>query len=420
MFKEKLKKIIPEFFLDYYHFLLAFSAALFYWFPSRKLKVIGVTGTNGKSTTISLLFDVLKQAGLKTAYFSSVKSIVGERETTNNLRMTMPGPFRLQRFLKKAAAEKHQYAIIEVTSEGIKQHRHRFIDFYAAIFTNLSPEHIEAHQGFANYRSAKLELFKAAKEKHIINIDDENSSYFWNIPAKEKIGYSLIGKSDKPLVLMAERIDSIDKGIAFKVKGMVFSVKLLGDFNIYNCLAAIAFAFSEGVSLEICRQALVKSTFVPGRMEEIISQPFQIVIDYAFTPNALEKVYQTLKKDGAGLICVLGSCGGGRDKWKRPVLGKLAAQYCRRVIVTNEDPYDEDPEEIIDQVLAGTDNKGEKMTDRREAINLALRSAKPGETVVITGKGCEPSICLAGGKRIDWSDKATATEEFEKLTGTKV
>jgi UDP-N-acetylmuramoyl-L-alanyl-D-glutamate--2,6-diaminopimelate ligase len=176
---------------------------------------------------------------------------------------------------------------------------------------------------------------------------------------------------------------------------------------------------------------LEKIDLIPGRMEEVISQPFKVFIDYAFTPNALEKVYQTLtpqlfNSSTNKLICVLGACGGGRDKWKRPVLGKIAAKYCHQIIVTNEDPYDEDPKEIIQQVAQGAleevglnSKKVYQILDRREAIRKSLELAKPGDLVIITGKGSEPWICLARGKKIPWNEKKIILEEFEKIKKPK-
>ena len=176
---------------------------------------------------------------------------------------------------------------------------------------------------------------------------------------------------------------------------------------------------SQGVNLEICKKVLEAVGSIPGRMEEVISQPFKVFVDYAFTPNALEKVYQTIrskvKSQKSKVICVLGACGGGRDKWKRPVLGEIAAKYCDEVIVTNEDPYDENPMEIIEQIAKGTEDKAKKILDRREAIIKSLELAKPNDVVVITGKGCEPWICVAGGKKIPWDDREVVKEEFKKL-----
>jgi len=398
--KEIIKKFTPSFLLSWYHFILAFLGTLFYRFPSQKIKVIGITGTNGKTTTSEMISKILTEAGYKTASLSSIKFKVGEKERQNNLKMTMPGRFKIQKFLREAVDSGCRYAVLEVTSEGIKQHRHRFINFDMAVFTNLAPEHIEAHGGFENYKKAKGKLFQAAKNIHIINIDDENAEYFLRFPARRKHTYGL------------------EKG-DINTKNTQFKLKLIGDFNIYNALAAICAGLSQGISLDSCKKALEKIEGIPGRMEEIISEPFKIFVDYAFTPNALEKVYQTLttnyKLPANRLICVLGACGGGRDKWKRPVLGEIAAKYCDEIIVTNEDPYDENPMEIIEQVADGAGGKAKKILDRREAIRESLKLAKAGDMIVITGKGCEPWICASKGKKVPWDDREIVKEEFKKL-----
>jgi len=173
---------------------------------------------------------------------------------------------------------------------------------------------------------------------------------------------------------------------------------------------------SQGIDLEICKKVLEKVEEIPGRMEEVISEPFKVFVDYAFTPDALEKVYQTLKPQNGKMIAVLGACGGGRDKWKRPVLGEIAGKYCDEVIITNEDPYDENPMEIINQVANGCHGKAKKILDRREAITTALKITSPGDIVIITGKGCEPWICVARGQKIPWDDREVVREEFKKLT----
>jgi len=394
--KEILKKFIPPFLLGLYHFLLAFLGAVLYRFPSRKLKIIGVTGTNGKTTVVNLTTKILEEAGYKIASLSSIKFKIGNQEWPNTLKMTMPGRLKLQRFLRQALNTGCRYAVLEITSEGIKQHRHQFIDFDIAVFTNLTPEHIEAHGSFEEYRQAKGKLFQATKGTHIINLDDENAEYFLQFPANKKYTYGL-NKGD------------------INTKNTQFKLRLIGDFNIYNALAAICVGLSQGINLETCKKALEKVRGIPGRMEEVISKPFKVFVDYAFTPNALEKVYRTLKPGDRKMICVLGACGGGRDKWKRPELGELAAKYCDGVIVTNEDPYDENPMEIIEQVVKGTNGKAKKILDRREAIKEALELAQTGDTVVITGKGCEPWICVAGGKKIPWDDREVVKEEFKKL-----
>jgi UDP-N-acetylmuramoyl-L-alanyl-D-glutamate--2,6-diaminopimelate ligase len=402
--KELIKRFIPSFLIDRYHILPAFLGAFLYRFPSKKLKVIGVTGTNGKSTTVQLITKILEEAGFKTASLSSIQFKIKDKKWPNTLRMTMPGRFQIQKFLRKTVNSDCQYAVLEVTSEGIKQYRQAFIDFEVAVFTNLAPEHIEAHGSFENYKKAKGKLFQATKGIHVINLDDENADYFLQFPANKKYTYGL------------------NQG-SVNIQNTQFKLKLLGEFNILNSLAAISVGLSQGISLEVCQKALEKVEGIPGRMELVISKPFKVIVDYAITPNALEKVYQIMKKsfNPRKMICVFGACGGGRDKWKRPVLGELAAKYCDEIIMTNEDPYDEDPYQILSMIKSGisksqfpTSNFYE-ILDRRRAINKALSLARTGDTVIITGKGSEPSICLAGGKRIPWDDRKVVKEEFKKL-----
>ena len=413
--KDLIKNFIPEPVLSLYHFILAFLGVMIYRFPSRQLKVIGVTGTNGKTTTAEMISKILEEAGYRTAVMNSIRFKIGDEEEPNMLKMTMPGRFQIQKFLRQAVASGCQYAILEVTSEGIKQHRHRFINFGTAVFTNLTPEHIEAHGSFENYQAAKGKLFQATKNIHIINIDDENANYFLQFPAAKKLTYGLT-KGD------------------VNTQNTQFKLNLIGEFNIYNALAAICAGLSQGIDLGTCQRAIEKVEGIPGRMEEVISQPFKVFVDYAFTPNALQKVYETLSGKSkiqipnSKMICVLGACGGGRDKWKRPVLGEIAAKYCDEVIVTNEDPYDENPLDIIEQVAKGAEsisvnqrrNQREsavyKILDRREAIRKSLELAKAGDIVVITGKGCEPWICVAGGKKIPWDDREVAREEIKRLS----
>ncbi|XOB41224.1 MAG: UDP-N-acetylmuramoyl-L-alanyl-D-glutamate--2,6-diaminopimelate ligase [Candidatus Nealsonbacteria bacterium] len=415
--KQIIKKLIPYFLLDWYHFLLAFLGAVLYGFPSKKLKVIGVTGTNGKSTVIEMISSILEQAGFKIAALSSIKFKIADKEEINMLKMTMPGRFTLQKLLKRAVNSKCQYAVIEVTSEGIKQHRHRFIDFSLAVFTNLSPEHIEAHGSFEKYRQAKEELFKITKDVHVLNTDDKNVNHFLKYKADKKYGYGLTANKNIDHQLIATNYEANPNSTIFKVNNIDFKLNLIGKFNVYNALAAICVGLSEDISLETCKKALEKIKYIPGRMEIVVASPFKVIVDYAFTPNALEKVYSSIKNNfnSPKMICVLGAAGGGRDKWKRPVLGKIAAKYCQHIIITNEDPYDENPKDIIDQVAQGAENKAEKIMDREKAINSALKKAKTNDVVIITGKGCEPWICIEKGKKIPWDDKKIVKQEFEKL-----
>ncbi len=411
--KTVIKKITPHFLLDFYYWLWVFLGAFASGFAGKSggMKIIGITGTSGKSTTNDFVTRILEeapsagsgQAKNKVASISTIRFKVGEKEWENKYKMTMPGRFVIQKFLKQAKQAGCNFVVLEVTSEGIKQFRHKFINFDVAVFTNLTPEHIESHGGFENYRKEKLKLFKATKNIHIINGDDKNSKYFLDVPAAKKISFSL---ND------AKNI-STDGGLKFDFKGTQFNLNLLGEFNIYNALAAICVAQHYGISLDVCKKAFEKTKAIPGRMEIVNKNPL-VVVDYAHTPAQLEEVYKSFGKKS--LVCVLGSCGGGRDKWKRPVLGKLAQQYCKEIIITNEDPYDEDPLEIMEQVANGAEGHDHHIViDRKEAIKKAVELAEPNDAVVITGKGCEPWMCVADGKKNPWDDRQIARDELAKL-----
>ena len=329
-----------------YHLFLAYSAAVVYGFPSHKLRVIGVTGTNGKSTVVHLITSILEEAGEKTASVSSLRFRVNGKEQKNTLKMTMPGRFKMQKFLRNALRSGCKYAVLEVTSEGIKQFRHIGIDFYIAVLTNVTPEHIESHGNFGKYRAAKAELFKKAKV-HILNGEDPSIEYFLKIPAHKHIVYS---KKDLPAD---------------------FKLKLPGDFNIENAVAAYHAGKVLGIERDAIKRALGKIEFVSGRVEFLQTTPHSVVVDDAHTPDALRKIYETLrppagktlgvfvdstpsvKEAGGKLICILGAAGGGRDKWKRPEMGRIAAGFCDEIILTNEDPYDEDPATILNEIEAG-------------------------------------------------------------------
>ncbi len=397
--KDLIKKLIPSFILKFYHFALALIGAVIFGFPGKdkNIRIVGITGTSGKSTTSDLVTKILEEAGNKVASISTIRFKIAEKEWENKHKMTMPGRFVIQKFLSQAKKAGCNFVVLEVTSQGILQHRHKFINFDAAVFTNLSPEHIESHGGFENYRNEKLKLFKATKNIHIVNIDDENAKYFLDIPANKKITY---GKNTGD----------------FHLQNTSFDLPLVGEFNKYNALAAICVGQAYGVNLDICKKALEKAKAISGRMEIIQKEPFKVVVDYAHTPDQLESVYKSFANKN--LVCVLGSCGGGRDKWKRPILGEIANKYCKEIIITNEDPYEEDPLSIMKEIESalshnGANPKHHMVLDRKEAIKKAIKSAEPGDVVIITGKGSEPWMCVANGKKIPWDDREIAKKELQ-------
>jgi len=384
------------------------------------MTVIGVTGTKGKSTVIEFCHQIFQEAGYKVASLSSIRFKINNKETPNLLKMTMPGRFKIQKFFKQAALSGCKYMILEVTSEGILQHRHKFINFDTAVFTNLSPEHIERHGSFKNYQLAKGNFFKVVKKTHIVNLDDEKASFFLQFPSVNKWGYSekISNRFLNPnfRTIHADNIETSEGRSVFSVNNTKIKLNLYGKFNILNALAAICVGLSEDIDLEVSKKALEKVKEIKGRMEIIMEKPFRVIVDYAHTPDALQKVYESFYGKSR-IICVLGSAGGGRDKWKRPKMGEIAAKYCDEIIITNEDPYDEEPIEIINQVASGAKERAKKILDRRDAIGEALKSAKSGDTVVITGKGCESWMCISHGKKIPWDEKKIVREEFQKIKG---
>lgn len=398
-----IKALIPEFMLDFfrpaYHWLLSLSGAIYYGFPSKSLKIIAVTGTKGKSSVVYMITKIFEDAGEAVAMVGSLGFKIKDKTWPNTLKMTMPGRFKLQKFLYEAKKAGVKYVIMEVTSEGIAQYRLTGIDIDCAVMTNLRPEHIESHGSFFEYLQAKQRLFQKTKNIHILNSDDAFFNDFVTFQARKKMSYGLSTAicNDSPQL----------------------NLKLLGDFNVSNALAALAVADVYGADLTRARFSLESIATIPGRMELIESkQGFKVVVDYAHTPDSLEAVYRNLKfmtqQSDSKLICVLGSAGGGRDTWKRPVFGKLADNYCDEIILTNEDPYDEDPESITNAIARGFSEKRQQhhavILDRKQAIEQAIKSAMPHDVVIITGKGSEISMALAHGKQISWSDKKIVEE----------
>ncbi len=424
---ELLKKIIPKsvfhFFQPAYHYALAFVGALLYRFPSRKLLVVGVTGTKGKSTTTEILYSIFKASGKKVAVQNTIHFVVDDKEKRNLFKMSMPGRFFMQKFLRDAVEAQCEVAILELTSEGAKQFRHKFIDLDALIFTNLAPEHIESHGSYENYVKAKLSIAKELenspkpKPALVANTDDKEAPKFLALKIQTKIPYSLSN---------AININSDEKGSSFQIGKVVIHSKLPGIFNVSNMLGAIACAKHFGVSEEVSKKGIESMNFVRGRMEKIeAGQDFDVVVDYAHTPDSLRAVYETYKHHQT--ICVLGNTGGGRDTWKRPEMGKIADEYCDNIILTNEDPYDEDPRKILEEMKVGIKNKPvEIIMDRREAINKAINTAKElkkenkNVAVLITGKGTDPYIMEANNQKTPWDDATVVREELEKIIYARV
>jgi UDP-N-acetylmuramoyl-L-alanyl-D-glutamate--2,6-diaminopimelate ligase len=401
--------------LSLYHLALAYLGALLYGFPASKLVVIGVTGTKGKSSTTEMIAAILDEAGYKTALLNSIRIKVGDDSKPNTMRMSMPGRMYIQRFLARAVKAECSVVVLEMTSEGARQFRHRGIALNALVFTNLAPEHIESHGSYEAYADAKfslgLSLVKSSKRPRIMiaNADDAQGARYLALPVEIPIGFAL--KNFAPY-------ESNDRSGYFTLDQTRIAVQLPGDFSLQNALAASLVTRTIGVPVSTIATALGKLTSIAGRAERIeAGQDYTVIVDYAHTPDSLEALYKAFPMRK---VCVLGSTGGGRDTWKRPVMGGIADTYCDHVILTNEDPYDEDPRSIVVALSGGMKRKPEVIMDRRAAIRKALSLAQTGDAVLITGKGTDPNIAGPNGTKEPWSDAAVAREEIVKLSQASV
>jgi UDP-N-acetylmuramoyl-L-alanyl-D-glutamate--2,6-diaminopimelate ligase len=416
-----IKKILPKrvflFFQPYYHLLLSYLGAIQYQHPSREIIVIGVTGTKGKSSTTEIIGHLLRASGKKVATLSTIQFSIDGKEEPNLFKMTMPGRFFVQQFLRKAVATGCTHAVIEMTSEGAKQYRHRFIDIDALVFTNLTPEHIESHGSFEKYKRAKLSIAAAVatspkRPRYIVaNIDDPHGQDFLQFSVEHQLPYSL-----KDLTLYSLHKDSF----SIVIEGMTIRVPLIGLFNVYNVLAAITLTRALGISLETIQTALRELPSLRGRVEQFMSpaeatKQIVVVVDYAHTPDSLTKLYEAFPQKQK--VCVLGNTGGGRDTWKRPEMGAIAEQFCDHIILTNEDPYDEDPEKIVAAMRNGMSNNAavEIIMDRRAAIQHAITIAPNGSYVLISGKGTDPYIMGPHGTKTPWSDAKEVKQALAAL-----
>ncbi|MFA6131713.1 MAG: UDP-N-acetylmuramoyl-L-alanyl-D-glutamate--2,6-diaminopimelate ligase [Patescibacteria group bacterium] len=425
--KKTVRKLVPTPLLSLYHWSLAKLAAVAFGFPSNKLIVIGITGTSGKSTTVQFLGQMLEATGKKVGWASTVSFKVGDKEWTNDKKMTMLGRFQTQKLLKQMVAAGCEYAIVETSSQGVAQFRHVGINFDVAVLTNLWPEHVEAHGGFENYKKAKGKFFefvaktpekklngKVIHKAFVVNIDNEFAPYFLSLAKGNLFEFNVD----------TEEVKSSAEGSAFNWEDKPAFIKPIGLPNVYNAVCAATIMKALGFSVQEIIEVVSKVKAVPGRLETINEgQNFSVIVDYAFEPKALAALYETVRLlPHQKIINVLGSTGGGRDVARRPLLGKLAGEKADIVIVTNEDPYDDDPQEIIDQVAAGALEAGKhegenlfRILDRAEAFKKAVGLAETGDLVLITGKGSEPVMAVANEKTIPWDDREAARDALKRL-----
>jgi len=403
---------------NFIHLLRAVLANIYWRFPSQKLTVIGVTGTDGKTTTVHLIHHILKTAGKKADLISTVSA--------PGLHTTTPNPWILQKLLAQMVDRGVKYVVLEATSHGLDQHRLWGVKFYAGVITNVTHEHLDYHKTYENYLAAKAKLFRHVRVA-VLNKDDKSFKYL-NLKLKTKnlklVTYGIKNRAD------------------FTPKTFPFKTLLPGEYNRYNCLAAIAATSALEIPSEKIRKAVASFKGVIGRMEEInVGQDFKVIVDFAHTPNGLENVLKTilkLKSKNSKLIVVFG-CAGLRDVAKRPMMGEVAARLADIAVLTAEDPRTEDVNEIINQIVQGCLKGGAKekdwsnwtnwsnlkekiflrIPDRREAIRFAIQKlAKRGDIVVICGKGHERSMCY-GKTEYPWSDQEEARKALKELLKKK-
>lgn len=424
-----------------FHKIEAKFACARYGFPGKRLKVIGVTGTKGKTTVCNMIAAILDAAGRKNAMETTINTKIGDSVVAHKTKdrwVTTPPASVTQAFLARAAKAGCEYAILEVTSQAIDQNRVWGIDFDALIYTNLSHEHLEYHKTKENYLNAKLRIFKQNPgAKFIINMDDANWNKFYVLPAAEKFLYSLKKPIDHGAV--ARKIltssDSVTFTAAYDEGQITIALNIPGLFNVQNALATFCAGLALDINPEKIKQGLESIDLISGRMEAIRvskKQDFTVIVDYAHNPDSLKNVYETVRDgmknlDGR-LIAVLGATGH-RDKTKRPLMGALAGHYADLVIFTDEDPYDEDPVQIIEEVAEGI-HRGSakkhqwrlnrdywKVPDRSQAIVKAIREARKNDVVIITGKGAEEVMAVGLHKFVPFSDRKITREALETRFG---
>lgn len=451
---------------NFLHYFYALHGAVKYRFPSKELFVIGVTGTSGKSTTVYLLRQMLEAAGYTVGSLSTIDFYIAGEDKLNDQKMTMLGRGANQRYLREMVEKGCDIAIVETTSEGALQHRHRFINYDTFIFTNLYPEHIESHGSFENYKQCKLDIlsygakcnqkYRFGKFEHVqvcqphecpeterVTIPKTLIAPLNNEHAEDVLNtgydqYYIFGRNDVPVHLskahiegavdaaFAHHVEVTAGGIALTFETRSVTVPMYGEHNAQNVLAVCALARSLDISWHVIFDAIQQFTNVPGRVEFIAEAKalgFDVIVDYAFEPVAMQALYDIVEKIApARVIHVCSATGGGRDTSRREPIGRMAGSKADIVFVTDEDPYEEDPMQIINEVAAGAIAAGKKegenlfkILDRKEAIKEAVALAKEGDLILVTGKGSEQGMMVAGGKMIPWDDRKIVREGIEAL-----
>jgi UDP-N-acetylmuramoyl-L-alanyl-D-glutamate--2,6-diaminopimelate ligase len=407
-YKAKVKIIVPD-----AREALALLSCRFFDSPSERLKVVGITGTNGKTTITYLVKSILEKVGRKVGLIGTIAYFIGEEKLV--AMNTTPESLDLQQMFSQMLGRGIDAVVMEVSSHALALKRVIGIDFDVAVFTNLNREHLDFHKTLSAYKESKGLLFQmlSGKSHAVINIDDPNWRYFYDRTKGNRLTYSLF---DEGADFYAKSFSSDWQGSQIDLvtpKGSIkINLRLLGETNIYNALASSAIGVALEVDLETIKSGLESVEGIPGRMEKIqAGQDFNILIDYAHTPFALENLLKTVRRLTEGHLFALFGCGGDRDQGKRPQMGKVASLLADRVFLTEDNPRSEDPKEIIDQITEGIKNKEkvEITIDRKEGIKKALSMAKRGDSLVLVGKGHE-DYQIKKGRKFHFSDKETVLE----------
>lgn len=434
--RELIKKITPELIKREYHRVRGYRAASRYGYAAQDMIIVGITGTKGKTSTANFVWSVPHEGGYKTGLISGANFRIGTAEEPNLYHMTMPDPFLIQKKLREMRDAGVEIAVVEMTSEGMKQFRHVGIPVDIALFTNLTPEHLTSHKGsFELYKKAKGALFKALQHPQrklrdrlvpraiIANADSEHSAYYLQFPADIKKTYG-IEHGD----LRATDVSVKENGTEFFVDDVAYTLSIPGIFNVYNALAAMSVGRVLGISPQAIKHGIETLAVIPGRMEEIREgQDFRVFVDYAHEPASLGAVLASAKElrgQGGRTILLFGGQGGGRDWRKRAPMAALAATEADYVVVSNEDPYEDDPQAIVDELARCVSDHGKQtdvtvfpIFDRREGITKALSLAQKGDIVLITGKGAEQTMMVKGGA-VAWNERAIVRELVKKYVHT--
>lgn len=372
-----------------YHLGVAVLANIWFGFPGRKLTVIGVTGTDGKTTTATLIYEILTSAGKKTSMITSVHAVIAGKEYDTGFHVTTPSAFHVQKFLSEAANHGDTHFVLEVTSHGLDQYRVWGIPFTVGVITNVTHEHLDWHGTFIHYLTTKLRLFKRSTIA-VINRDQEDL-YINALPIVTNRRYITYG---------------IHHNCTVSPKTYRFKQKIPGDFNTYNILAALA-ATCEALNINkrIATQAISGFTGVPGRMEVVFNKSFRVIIDFAHTPNAFEEALKTVRENARGRVIHIFGCASERDRLKRPIMGKISSQYADIIILTEEDYRHEHIEAIMDEIAHDISSEKEvhRFPNRQDAVTYGISLAKSGDTVILTGKAHEKSLAR-DGREYPWNE----------------